>query len=551
MQSAQVHVPQHSKSVAAPIAGRNFVLLGGMFALGFVLRLFNAGYRFLNADEALHYLLSVQNSAFAAYRASLTTVHPPLFILWLHYWGKLGHSEFFLRFPCVVAGTLFCWVMFCWLRRVTNESVAILGVALFLFSPPLIQFSAELRQYAFLWLFCSLSLYYLERALADASIPMMALSSVALYLALLTHYSALIFALTLGVYALVRFASPRPCFGLLATWIVGQMLALALVAWLFLHHISKIESSGQAESIADSYLSRSVLHPGQNPLWFIGRSNLRLFHFFFAQGAVGVVGLLLFAAAIVFLLRGRSRALRSEATPRQLAFLLLFPLLVNCVLGLLHLYPYGGTRHNSYLSVFVYTGIAVALARWKPARIWLKPASVGAVLLVCNLFPSNIDQYIRLHSQKRRLIQKAVTELRSTPADSIVFTDDQGGLLLSYYMCGSKVVQIEEHPFKDFMWARCGNHSVISIDPDEWTFKTSTFADTLRKVQDRYHLNPRSKLWLFQAGWFIDKDGPLHAEFAQYGCPAPQFYGHNILICQIEVPDRVPQFFLDRQKPGK
>src|SRR6185437_2278284 len=382
MQSAQVQVPQHSKSVAAPIAGRNLVLLGGIFALGFALRLFNAGYRFLNADEALHCLLSVQNSAFAAYRASLTTVHPPLFILWLHYWGKLGHSEFFLRFPCVVAGTLFCWVMFCWLKRVTNESVAILGLALFLFSPPLIQLSAELRQYAFLLLFCASSLYLLERALREGSAVAMLLSALALYLSLLTHYSSLIFALTLGIYALALFVKARPRAAVVTVWAFGQMLALALVAFLYFHHISKIESSGAAESIADSYLSRSVLHAGQNPLWFIGRSNLRLFHYFFSQGAVGVCGLLLFLLGIALLVKPTPSQGASNATQRYLTLLFVFPLAVNCALGLARLYPYGGTRHDSYLSIFVFSGIAVALTTLAAIVKWWVPATLALVLVI-------------------------------------------------------------------------------------------------------------------------------------------------------------------------
>src|SRR6185437_12081845 len=351
-------------------------------------------------------------------------------------------------------------------------------VALFLFSPPFIQFSAELRQYAFLWLFCSLSLYYLDQAIANASILMMALSSVALYLALLTHYSALIFALTLGVYALVRLASSRPRLSVFATWAFGQMLALALVAFLYFHHISKIESSGAAESIADSYLSRSVLHAGQNPLWFIGRSNLRLFHYFFSQGAVGVCGLLLFLLGIALLVKPTPSQGASNATQRYLTLLFVFPLAVNCALGLARLYPYGGTRHDSYLSIFVFSGIAVALTTLAAIVKWWVPATLALVLVICNFFPAPTDQYIRLRDQNRSLMKNAVQLLRTLPTNSVILTDDQGGLLLSYYMCGSKVVQIEQSPFQLFMRSRCGEHEVISLDPSSWIFKASTFQET-------------------------------------------------------------------------
>src|ERR1700730_941086 len=120
---------------------------------GFLLRLRLSWLTFLNPDEALHYFLSQQPSLKLAYQASLTTAHPPLMILFLHFWSQLGNSEFFLRLPFVVAGTLFCWVMFMWVKKVGDQQAAWFALALFLFAPPLISLSAEIRQYSFLLLF--------------------------------------------------------------------------------------------------------------------------------------------------------------------------------------------------------------------------------------------------------------------------------------------------------------------------------------------------------------------------------------------------------------
>ena len=86
---------------------RHLLLARILLVAGFSLRLFHAIYRFLNADEILHYLLSVQPSLAATYRASLTTAHPPLLIVFLHYWGALNHSELWLRLPSLLAGTAF------------------------------------------------------------------------------------------------------------------------------------------------------------------------------------------------------------------------------------------------------------------------------------------------------------------------------------------------------------------------------------------------------------------------------------------------------------
>lgn len=518
-------------------------LLFLFLTLGFAVRWWNAEFRFLNADEALHYLLSVQPSLAAAYRASFSTVHPPLLIVFLHYWGMLGRSELFLRLPSVAAGTVFCAVMFGWLKRVANDSTALTACALMLFSPALIQLSAEIRQYAFLLLFCAISLYFLEHAITEISALMMALSGLAMYLAMLTHYSSLIFVLTLGAYGLFRILTVRPPRRVIAAWIAAQCGTLALIAILFVTHITQVRARHAMDGLVGTYLRRSVLNAGENPLGFIVRANVRLFHYFFSQAAVGVVGLILFVIGVVVLVRKNDDTRKKDdahepqlPTSRQLAFLLVFPLVVNCALGLFRAYPFGGTRHDSYLAIFVFPGIAMALDRWKPQKHWLKAASIGCVLALCNFFPSPQGEYIRARDQNRKLMASAVMALNALPQDSTLLTDDQGGLLLSYYFCHSKVVQMEQKPIQPLFEARCGNDSVISIDPRQWTFKPETFPETLSDAQRTFNLSHGAPLWFFQAGWFIDKEAPLRQELAGYGCAEPQQFGTNIILCQIRLP---------------
>jgi hypothetical protein len=509
-----------------------------LVVLGFLLRFGNAAFRFLNADEALHYLLSAHPSLAAAYKASLTTVHPPLLIIFLHYWGMLGHSELFLRLPSVLAGTAFCWIMFVWLKRVTNYQTALIGLCLFLFSPALIQLSSEVRQYSLLLLFCATALYFLDRAFEESFLGAVIASGLAIYLALLTHYSSLFFALTLGLYALGRMAATRPRTSIVTAWIIVQCGAGALLWTLFRTHLSHLRQNDALAGVIDTYLRRSVPKPGENALAFISRATVRLFDYFFSQGAVGVIALVMFIVALMLLIRARNpRPLQPQRpAARELAFLLLFPLVLNWTLALFRSYPYGGTRHNAYLAIFVIPGIAMFLSRWHPRRSWLRPVVLAATLTLCNLFPSPTGEYIRLRDQNRRLMLQATVTLHALPADSIIFTDDQGGLLLSYYLCGSKVVQIEEPVFQPFMQTRCGEQWVISLDPDFWIFRANTFADTLGRAQQTYALTPGTPLWFFQAGWFIDKEAPLRQELAGYGCAEPQQFGANITLCQIRVP---------------
>ena len=133
--------------------------------------LFAATRSYLNPDEALHYLLLNQSSAFLAYKASLTNAHPPLIYMVLYYWHFLGRSELMLRLPSVIAGTAFCWMMFKWMGLAFGRAASWIGLILVTFSPAMVALSAEVRAYALL-LFCmGGALYFLERAFAEKSRP--------------------------------------------------------------------------------------------------------------------------------------------------------------------------------------------------------------------------------------------------------------------------------------------------------------------------------------------------------------------------------------------
>src|SRR5438552_15573719 len=92
-----------------------------LVACGIVPRLILAHETFLNPDEALHYLLSDQSSLAMAYEASLTTAHPPLLVLVLHFWRVLGRSELAMRSLALFNGTAICRMQYIWLRRVADK----------------------------------------------------------------------------------------------------------------------------------------------------------------------------------------------------------------------------------------------------------------------------------------------------------------------------------------------------------------------------------------------------------------------------------------------
>jgi len=506
-----------------------------VIAVGLVARLTEAWRFFLNPDEVLHNLLATQSSLSLAYKAALTNAHPPLLILVLYYWRSLGQSEVMLRMPSVIAGTASCWIAYQWLKLVTDRSTAAVGLVLFALAPSLIGLSAEVRQYALLLFFMACCLYFSERALRENSLRFMILFSLSLCGALLTHYSSLIFAFTMGVYMLVRLypfgRNPR----LLAAWICGQVGALILIAYFLVTHVAQLKETGMDQSIAETWLRRSIYHPGENSLAvFVIWQTVRVFTFLFSHGLFGTLALLVFLAGIVSLLRGKRPGNQHGPTPRELGLLIALPFAINCGVAVAGLYPYGGTRHNVFLALFAVTGICIGLAAGRPGRPWVRLFVILAALAVCNFFPAP-PPLIRARNHSRALMGAAMEALRhSVPPASVIFSDYESGLLLGYYACGHGVVQVFP-PYQTFSRTDCGAYTVIAARPQQWKFYADDLPSELATIRETYGLPAGSKIWLFSAGWITDSTPALSAELRQFGCSQPRRFGENIFLCQLAV----------------
>jgi uncharacterized membrane protein len=458
-----------------------------------------------------------------------------LLILLLHYWELISRSEFSLRLPSVLAGTAAGWFLYAWLRDVRDRGTAIMASALFLFSPAVIYTSAEIRQYALLLCFMSGTLYLLDRAIAKNSPLVLLGSGILLYLALLTHYCALIFGLAAAIYGFVRIVSVRTRLSLRLIWLAVQLGFAAIAAFLWKTHIGVIRHRPLTQDVAESYLRNSLFHPHEeNVFAFLGKANLRLFHFLFSQGAISVVGLLLFVVGIVLLFREKKQVLRREPSCWQLGVLLLLPLAINSATAMAGIYPYGGTRHDAYLAIFAMPSIAVALDYWQPARKWIKPVAVLIALVVCNFTVIPAGAYIRPKNQKKELMTQAVNYLRTSAAPgSFVLTDYESGLLLSYYLC-EKDITHSGQPIGFFYHSECGEYESVSLIPRLWVFRANGFPAQMAELGGSVQSN--RAVWLFQAGFIVDREPEFQALLAKYGCASPRRFGGNILVCGIQLP---------------
>jgi uncharacterized membrane protein len=526
----------HSSLVAALIVGA-----------GLVVRLRLASETFLHADEALHFMAANQNSWRLSYQASLTLSHPPLLIAVLHIWRTFGTSEIILRMPSVLAGTAFCWIFFKWLSDVLGTRTGLIGVILASFLPPMIALSAEVRQYALLLFFAICAIYLLERALDENSVGKMLLSSVCSWLAILSHYSAVLLAATLGVYSLLRMlpsqAKPAwvghpPSRTVFGVWVGGQIGALLLCSFLYFTYISAFGRSA-LHSWMDVYLHNSYFDRSRHQVFlFAATRSISVFQYLFGQNVIGDLMFLFFVAGVVLVLRTKGSEGLIQVSKGELACLLVLPFAINCAAALADVYPYGGTRHCVFLAIFAIAGISFAMYRLVGRRLERGLAAAALIIVLCNIFPSRRLPYIARADQKMAHMQDAVGFIREhIPRNDVLFADNQTSLLLGHYLCQQK-------PFFINQWTaglkslQCGGYRIVGTDGRTFAFSANNFFQSWNDLVRAYNLKAGDSVWVLQEGWLWEDPlaRQLKGQYAEFHDLNTYSFGHNITIFQLTVP---------------
>jgi len=475
--------------------------------IGFLWRLWQARATFLNTDEAWHFAVANQSSLAVAYRASLTLAHPPLLVFILYFCKGLGTSDLMLRFPGVLAGTVFCWVFYKWLVRVAGPTNALVGLVLVCFLPPMIVLSAELRQYSLMLMFAAAAAYFFEVAVAENSVTAMSLSCASLYLAMLSHYSAFLFATALGIYAIARMWTQSPRITVVGSWVVGQAVGLGIVGALYSTHISKLSAvypvAQPLQRFGDFYLSDWYFHAGRDRLLpLLYRGTFGVFRFIFGQTGIGQVAAVLFLAGVLILLFSKQRS-SEEISPRLVALLLAMPFAVNWIAVVAGLYPYGRTRQCMFLALFALPGVAVALARM--AGNSMVPACGLALLMVIGCHALGTLQgrdLLPLTEQRHEHMDELVQFARSNigPND-LIYTDQATSYQLRHYLCNHKPVSVDvsREGFESF---RCEGLHVVFSGPNVGALTAQGVDARWHDSDDRLDLSPSSEhVWVVQGGW--------------------------------------------------
>jgi Dolichyl-phosphate-mannose-protein mannosyltransferase len=513
--------------------------------LGFLVRLWRASGTFLNPDEALHFRLANQLSLALAYRESLTASHPPLLTFVLYYWRSFGTSELWLRMPLVLATVAFCWMFYKWLSHAAGSLAGFIGLLFAAFLPPIVLLSTEIRQYPLLLAFLASSLYFLDEALAKNSTGRMWAFTACLYFAMLSHYSAFLFAAALGIYALLRFFTARFPFRLVTAWAAGQLGALGLAILLYKTHISKL-GVGESRTVLQGWMSefflrRSYFDPTRdNPVLFLVGHTFGVFQYFFGQLAVGDVVGLLFIVGVVLLLRGKGFSYGRDSS-RQLGILLLLPFAIAGCATLAHVYPYGGTRHVAFLIIPGVAGVSVAIVRLAAGRWNRGIAATALVLLACIAFGKTRPPKMERADQSRSHMTAAIDFVRrNVDPSNVIFVDYQTDLILGHYLCQQRPITFDAAPagFEQFS---CEGYRVVSVDyKTEWQFWADNFPEHWFSLVQAYHLKPEDTVWVFQTGWGVALPEDLRKHYTEFHDLRFQSFGDNIKIFKLTVGQPMP-----------
>ena len=216
------------------------VLMPVTILAAFALRVQDLGLQSLWFDEAMSVVFGSKSPPEMLALLITEDIHPPLYLLLLHYWMVLaGDSEFSARFLSVLAGVPLVPLMYVTGKRLANLSAlespkvfsltGFVGAVLAASSAFYVGYSQEARNYMLVTFMGLLSSYLLLRALRQTARGPWLLYSIATLGALYSNYTAFLLLIFQAVFvATVRASYP----GVQRRWLFWMaVMAVAYAPW--------------------------------------------------------------------------------------------------------------------------------------------------------------------------------------------------------------------------------------------------------------------------------------------------------------------------------
>lgn len=463
----------------------------GIIAAAFVIRYVYSVSCYLNPDEAAHFDVAAANSWAEAIKGAFTLTHPPLFIVVLHAFLFIGRSELIVRLPSLIAGTTALWFAFAWMRRILGGVPALGGLGFLALSPMSISASAEVRQYGLLVFFICAALYATERTFADRSTRWAILQGLFLLGAILTHYIALIVLACIGFYVLLRMFSDRPPRRIVVTILLSQLIIAVVFLALYFGQVRKSIPFGSHATL--EWIKPFIYSADQETLLGFARRSI-FGTFLYAVGAVRLsyLFMFLFVAGLAALLAARTKA------PRLTALLAISPFVVGFVAAIFQVFPFAGTRHQTYLLPFLAVGIAAAFACLP--RGWTVPVLVLGIAIAPHwLSRAMPDNNMKVDPLTDMTAEMAYVK-QTVPAGTPIFVDYETRQVLRYYLA-----RYQSFPgtlqTRRVTEQRYGAYRVVAPAEYVWIFRPDQVLDQATKSARAIGAQPGNPLWVVSVAW--------------------------------------------------
>ncbi|MGA8151714.1 MAG: glycosyltransferase family 39 protein [Terriglobales bacterium] len=463
----------------------------GIVAAAFIIRLFYSGSCYLNPDEAAHFGKARVLSWGDAYKASRELVHPPLFILVLHGILFLGRTEIILRTPSLVGGTVALWFTFAWLRRIFGGIPALAGLGFLAVSPAAISASTEVRQYGLLLCFVCGCLYATERTITERSTFWAIVQGLFLLAALLTHYTAVVVLPCVALYALLRAlldGTPRRIIVIIGLF---QLFLATVLGWLYFHHIRPSILRGPSESL-DYLRPYYYAAARETPLGYAWRALSGTFLYAVGTRRLSFLFMLVFLAGLAAVLTRRAKV------PRVIALLIISPFVVGFTAAVLHVFPFAGSRHQTYLLPFLAAGISAGL-------LWLQRAQAISLLLLGTLLVPLWAARTAPDNSRRILPKGGMTAAieyirRMIPPGTPVFVDYETRHVLRYYLARNDPRLDTLLPNSE-VEESLGGYRVVIPKEYVWAFRPNDVLEQVNESAGALGVAPGSPLWIITTAW--------------------------------------------------
>ena len=125
---------------------------------------------------------------------------------------------------------------------------------------------------------------------------------------------------------------------------------------------------------------------------------------------------------------------------------------------------------------------------------------------------------------------QAMTFLRSQTMRSPIITDYQGGLVLSYYLCGKNSPLPFGQTSTQLLKWQCGDFVVLTSMRTQQGF---TLPELPQVIDQAWQSPDVQSLWVFQTGWIEDKQQEWVLALHESGCSEMRNFGPNIRISEL------------------